>query len=418
MLRDPPVQTWDMMVVTWLQLSMAILPLAGAAVVLLLRDWNLLLQARELYADARVQAWMAEDGPRIAKTQQWMSLARASAAGAHGAAGAKPRLLNWEEWRQRLAQVPALSWPGETLNRFFLPKSEPHVKMRGKVYAEPHLVYGEAKDIGLRGGVIVLLLFIVSASILSPSPRGFGAELVLGIGFLVLATGVAPQAIVQMPDLRAVRRTRWQVIGCFLLVFDSVLALMLAVAFAGVLIQPGDINLTMYAIAGVLPASIEPVIADPLGYVVQAIAGAFLIFFVAAPLLLYGLLSLDFALKQRVLRWYGAPWLPQRSTPIMLAISGVLATAVWFGIAPLLSLAAFPGILTLDWGLVGGLVLAALLGGGLAIWIRRHDRHYRDLCPHCGETVGVTFQLGQTCPHCRHSLQQWLTAPQQERPAG
>lgn len=409
MVRNPPQQTRTMMVIAWLELTMAVMPLVAGAIFLRLRDLNLLLRVRELYADARANAWLGQVAPLIADTQRWL---RASSfnAGAVRVTKTKADARRWPLPRLRLAGTPPLSWPGTPVKSVLRPSPQPEKNRREIVLAQPQLAYGTVADIGRRAGVVVLLLFLIMGSLLAPAQKGIGSEIGIGLGFLVLATGLTPSAIAHLPDLRAVRRDRRRAIGFYMLVFNSVLLVALLLALLGVLLRPGDLDLVMYAIAGSLPTSTAPVMADPVSYIVQAVLGSLLVYFVGAPLLLYAFLALDFRLKQLVLRWYGADWLAQRSAQVLLLISSTLTVVLWLGVAPLLHIVAFPLIIGFDWGLAAGVLLAGLCAAALAYWLWRNDRCYRNRCPQCGYGVEVSFHLGLPCPHCGDQLQPWLAA--------
>lgn len=404
-IRNPPPQTWTMMVIAWLELTMAVMPLVGGAVFLWLRDFNLLLRAREFYADARADAWLGNLAPLIANAQRWLRMNH------YTAMQSRPAAVTplWQRWRiPHLAIAPPLSWPGREIKQVLRPDPQPLKGGRETVLAQPQLAYGTVTEIGQRAGVIVLLLFLIMTSLLAPAQKGIGSEIGIGIGFLVLAAGLTPSAIVNLPDQRTILRDRWRAIGFYMLVFNSVLLVALAIATVGVLLRPGDLDLAMYAIAGALPTSIAPVIDDPVSYMLQVVLGSLLVYFVGAPLLLYGFLALDFWIKQRVLQWYGAAWLAQRSARVLLLISGVLTVVLWLGVAPLLHMIAFPLIIGLDGSVAAGIICAALCVAAGAWWLWRSDRRYRNRCPACNCAVEVSFQLGLTCPHCGERLQPWL----------
>ncbi len=408
--RNPPQQTWSMMVIAWLELSMAILPLLGGAIFLWLRDLNLLLRVRELYADARADAWLGQVAPLIANTQRWLRLSSFTAAQAQTKKPSAPQ----RRWLPRpwISRPPALSWPDAAVGTILRPAAQPEKNRREIVLDQPQQAYGTVAYIGRRAGVIVLLLFLIMGSLLAPAQKGIGGEIGIGVGFLILATGLTPSAIAHLPDQRTIRRERRRAIGFYMLVFNSALLLALAIASIGILLRPADLDLAMYAIAGVLPANVSPVIDDPISYMVQVVLGSLLVYFIGAPLLLYGFLSLDFRLKQRVLHWYGAAWLEQRSALALLLISGTLTAVLWLGVSPLLQIIAFPMIISMDWTLAAGVVAAALCAIALAYWLRRGDRRYRNCCPHCGAAVEVSFRLGLACPACAERLQPWLATTQ------
>lgn len=412
---NPPARTWTAIVVDWLEVTMSLLPLAGGALILWWRDWNLLTRVREVYADARVASWRGDTAALEGALTWFSSRARATVATIeHGAQS------RWQRPRARAAvsQQP-LSW---SLDLPIAPSlrvvPQPKQSTRRLILRQPELVYGSPGAIGRQAAVIVLLFYLINASLLGVANAGIGSEVAIGVGFIVLALGLTPGVLANLEEKNVAQRDAFRATAVYLGIFDAILAIVLLIAVIAVLLHPQDLDLVMYAVAGVTPTPGRRIMADPAGYIFQVVVGAFLIFLVAAPLLLYLWLRLDLAIKRRVLSWGGAPWLARRAQWIMLGVTALLALALVFGVLPLLTLAAFPGIFigeteTLLTALSPILLQMAaamlvLAIGGLAFY--RCDRRYGRRCPGCGQPVPPPDQLTATCPHCDARLLDWLTA--------
>lgn len=282
--------------------------------------------------------------------------------------------------------------------------------MRRAVLRQPERVYGTSKQIGVRSGVIVMLFYIIQASLLAPSQAGIGLELAIGAGFVVLALGLTPLMLVRLPDARAIRREVTAATGWFVLVLVAVLGPLILLALAAVQVWPQAIDIVLYAVAGASPTAFAPVLDDPVGYIVQVVIGAFVAFVVVAPAVLWLALWLDMQLKQRILTWCSAPWLAQRSALIFSATTLVLGVALWLGVLPLVSVLAFPFILEIEASTVVKMVVTAilLLAAGVIFW--RSDRRWHGRCPACGGELTDPPQVGATCAHCHATLAPWLLA--------
>jgi hypothetical protein len=402
----PPPMTPARAITHWLEVTMALAPLLVGALFLWRRDWNLLLRVREVYADARVAAWLGATAPLEA------ALDRFRPPRAPASVPSQPR-FSLRFWRRRLQapEIAPLSWALDLpLRGSWSPTPQPLVTTRRAVLRQPERVYGASKQIGVRSGVIVMLFYIIQVSLLTPGQVGIGLELAIGAGFVVLALGLTPLMLVRLPDERAIRRDLTAATGWFVLVLMAVLAPLLLLALAAVQLWPQGIDIVLYAVAGAPPTTFAPVLDDPIGYIVQAVVGAFVAFVIAAPAVLWLVLWLDMRLKQRILTWCAAPWLARRSAPVFSATTLVLGVALWLGVLPLVSVLSFPFILEIEVDTVVKLVVAALLllVAGLIFWCG--DRRWHGRCPACGGAIKTPPQLGATCAHCHTLLVPWLLA--------
>ncbi|MCB0038028.1 MAG: hypothetical protein M9936_02660 [Caldilinea sp.] len=399
----PPPMTPARAMTYWLELAMALAPLLIGALFLWRRDWNLLLRVREVYADARVATWLCD----ARSLENALNRFRAPAL---APVQARFDLRFWRRWSSA-AEMMFLRWALDLpLHGRWALTPQPEVETRRSVLREPETVYGTSRQIGVRGGVIVMLFYIVQASLLAPGQVGIGLELAIGAGFVVLALGLTPLMLVRLPDARAIRREIMTATIWFVLVMLAVLAPLLLLALVAVLMWPQGIDIVLYAIAGASPAAFAPVLDDPAGYIVQAVAGAFVAFVIAAPVVLWLTLWLDMRLKQRILTWYGAPWLARRSALIFSAVTLVLGVALWLGVLPLVSVLAFPLILGIETGTLVKLAMTGimLLAAGAIFW--RSDRRWHGRCPACSGGVAAPLHLDTGCPHCHAALAPWLLA--------
>lgn len=399
----PPPMTPARATTYWLELAMTLAPLLVGALFLWRRDWNLLLRVREVYADARVATWLKTAAPLEDALNRFRPPATNPAP-----VRSWPDLRVWRRWTAS-SEIAPLSWGLDLPPRgAWAPAPQPAVAMRRAVLRQPERVYGTSKQIGVRSGVIVMLFYIVQASLLAPSQAGIGLELAIGAGFVVLALGLTPRMLVRLPDARAIRRAITATTGWFVLVLVVVLAPLLLLALVAVLVWPQGLDIVLYAIAGASPAAFAPVMDDPVGYIVQVVFGAFIAFVVVAPVLLWLALWLDMRLKQRILTWYGAPWLARRSALIFSAVTLVLGVALWLGVLPLVSVLAFPLILEIETGTFVKLAMTGimLLAAGAIFW--RTDRRWHGRCPACCGGVAASPHLGAGCPHCHAVLTPWL----------
>lgn len=403
LLMAPPPMTPARAVTYWLELAMALAPLLIGALFLWRRDWNLLLRVREVYADARVATWLCAARPLENALNRFRAPALAPVQARFG-------LRFWRRWSSTAETTP-LSWALDLpLWGRWAPAPQPEVTTRRVVLRQPERVYGTSRQIGIRSGVIVMLFYIVQASLLAPNQVGIGLELAIGAGFVALALGLTPLMLVRLPDARAIRREITAATGWFVLMLIAVLAPLLLAALAAVMVWPQGLDIVLYAIAGASPTAFAPVLDDPLGYIVQVMVGAFVAFGVAAPVLLWLTLWLDMRLKQRILSWSSAPWLARRCTLLFSAVTLVLGGALWLGVLPLVSVLAFPFILEFEVGTIVKLAMSAflLLVAGAIFW--RSDRRWHGRCPACGGEVDAPSHLGAACPHCHTVLTPWLRA--------
>lgn len=406
LMHAPPPMTPARAVTYWLELALALAPILVGALLLWRRDWNLLLRVREVYADARVATWLGAAAPLEA------ALDRFRPPRAHVTVPPQSQ-FPLRLWRRKpqTEEIAPLSWALDLpLHRSWLPTPQPEVTTRRMVLREPERVYGASRQIGMRSGVIVMLFYIIQASLLAPGQAGIGLELAIGAGFVVLALGLTPLMLVRLPDARAIRREITTATGWFVLVLAVVLAPLLLLALAAVQVFPQGIDIVLYAVAGASPTAFAPVLDDPVGYIEQVVSGAFVAFVVVGPVMLWLALWLDLRLKQRILTWYGAPWLAQHSALIFSATTLVLGVTLWLGVLPLVSVLAFPYILEFEASTVLRLVVAVILVLAAGVIFRRWDRRWQGHCPICGSGVAAPPQRGVTCPHCHAVLTPWLAA--------
>lgn len=401
----PPPMTPARAITYWLELTMALAPLLVGALFLWRRDWNLLLKVREVYADARVAAWLESAKPLEDALNRFRSPASTRAP-----VRAWPDLRLWRRWASSKESAP-LSW-GADLPRSdsWSPAPQPEVSMRRAVLRQPECVYGTSKQIGVRSGVIVMLFYIIQASLLAPGQAGIGLELAIGAGFVVLTLGLTPLMLVHLPDAQAIRHEITTATSWFMLVLVAVLGPLILLALVAVLVWPQAIDIVLYAVAGASPTAFASVLDDPFGYIVQVVIGALVAFGVVAPAVLWLTLWLDLRLKQRILTWYGAPWLAQRSALTFSATTLVLGVALWLGVLPLVSVLAFPFILEIEAGAIVRMVVTTmlLLAAGMIFW--RSDQRWHGRCPTCGGEIADPPQLGATCAYCHDTLAPWLLA--------
>lgn len=403
LMSAPPAMTPARALTYWLELAMALAPLLIGALFLWWRDWNLLLRVREVYADARVARWLGDIDPLEAALDRYKAIPRPPL----------PPQRKGRFWRGRAAAELAqpLGWGLDAPLRVSLSLSpQPSIDTRRDVLRCPEKVYGTRREIGVRSGVIVMLFYLIQASLLAPNQSGIGLELALGAGFVALALGLTPSMLVHLPDHGAIRRDLAVATGWFVLVLAVVLGPLILLALVAAQLWPGGLDIVLYAVAGASPATFAPVLDDPAGYLVQVAVGASAAFGIAAPVLLWLALWLDMRLKQRILTWYGAPWLAQHSAVVFSAVTLVLGLALWLVVLPLVSVLAFPLILEIEPGTLAGLAVAGVVvaAAGLLFW--RADRRWRGCCPACGGASHVPPQMGATCAHCHAVLAPWLLA--------
>lgn len=404
--RSPPRPPPTFVMLHVLEISMMLLPIIAGALILWLRDWRFLLQARELYADARVAAWL-HDIKAVLAARPWFAVVSATARSAGGATQRRPgRLaLSWPTWLNGLRTPLPLSWSVEDVApKSLFPSLQPSVAMRRQVLQRPETVAGDAKTIGRRAGVIVLLLYLVTMSLLSPVRQGLGSGVAIGVGFAFLALGLIPGALSQAADERAVAAQTRRSLVSFILAFCVPISLLILFNVGGMIFRPEFLDILLYAISGAIPKSFAPVLDYSQGYAIQVLIGSLAVYLVAAPLLLYLFLRLDVWIKLRLLEWYAAPWVEKRTQALILGITLGLAGLIFFGVMPLLELLAFPFILTPDAAVLFPAALCWFLALAIALWFWRSDRRFHGHCGNCGEQTTTLFRLGAVCSHCGKEL--------------
>jgi hypothetical protein len=406
--QQPPPMTTARAVTYWLELAMTLAPLLAGALLLWRRDLNLLLRVREVYADARVAAWLGGTAPLHAALD-WF---RAEASKHPTKDARSHKRWSFRRWPPHHVQTnQPLAWGLDAPVQLSLsPGPQPGISTRRAVLEQPAHIYGTAQTIGVRAGVIVLLFYIIQASLLAPVRVGMGLELAIGAGFVVLSLGLTPLMLVRLPNQRAARHAITTATGWFVLMLVATLGPLILLALISVSIWPQGLDIVLYAIAGDAPAAFAPVLDDPMGYMVQVSIGAFVAFIVAAPVILWLCLWLDMWLKQRILTWYGAPWLAQRSVLAFSITALVLGVVLWLGVLPLVSVLVFPLILEITANTVASLVVSAILLLVATSLFWRNDRRWRGRCPACDAQSSSPPYLGQRCEHCQSVLAPWLLA--------
>lgn len=409
-ISQPPPLTFVDVLVMETMIGVALWPLIVGALLLRRTTWNSLLQVREQAADARVASWLRSAAP-VGRAMHWFNGVQATAFVDEGGVSL------WERLRTSLrtlpgqrASAPPLAWPGMAMaGRWLSP--QPAAKVRYATLAQPEQVYGNASTIGRRAGLAVLLLYGLLSSIFVPAGQGANSEIVVGFGFVLLALGLTPLAIVGGHH----RWTLWRQVGLAVAVYSLLLGLvvMLLLALAALVVawQPRSLDLTLYAIAMVAPlGDLAVVVDDPTAWLVQAFVGALITFGLGLPILVFTFLFADLYFKRYALTWYAAPLLQRRPKLFLMAVTAVGVLVLWLGAVPLLNLLAFPTIFQpgaafwLQLGLAG--LLAALAGSaGLAMHIR-----YARRCPSCAGRVNGAYVLGRRCPQCDCLLNPWLVA--------
>jgi hypothetical protein len=386
--------------------SIATWPLIIGAGVIVLLEWNRLLQMRELYSDARVVQWNRSVRPLRQSLQTMMGF-RAR----HAERPSESPTL----WGRLIARLHSLAvvWSVRRV-RWLLP--QPSGVERQQALMNPAQVAGPGRRIGLRAGRSVLLLHLLLASTFAPGMRGIGSEVIAAFGFTLLAVGLTPLLIDALPSWSRIINVLAPAVALYLVVFNGVALVFGSVMISLLLAYPALeldflLNSTFYAIAMVSPGEQVAVDVEFSSYMAQILPGALLIFVVGLPLLLASFVLLDAAVKRQVLTWYGAPILVQRHRLLFWGISGGLALLLWFGVIPLLNLLAFPWIFAGDgsrWFLIGMAWSAAILC--LLVGYYFH-RRYAYICPDCGARLPDPYHLGKTCSACNgRPLNEWLLA--------
>jgi Zn-dependent protease with chaperone function len=405
--RNPPIPNSSFAYINGLEVSMTLLPIVAGAVVLWLRDWPLLLRVRELYVDARVETWL-RDPKLIEDTLHWFPTVRVAlrTTGQQESSTHERPLQRVRARLSGLRQPQPLSWPvANEISKTLMPGPHPTKTTRRQALRRPETIAGDAPAIGRRVGVLILLIFIMNASLLSPTAQqGIGSAVPLGVGLIFLALGLAPAVIAHLPDHRVVVDQARSAILRFVLVFALPLCLVILAEVGVVIFHPEWLQLVFYGAAGVSPATLLAVVDDPLSYMVQALAGAMLVYLVATPLLLAFFLRLDVWLKQRVLGWYGAERVRRRPQSVLLAVTLSLGAFLFWGVSPVIELIAFPFILTPDVRTLIPVAVCWLLAGLASLLFWRVDRRLHGLCGRCGQSTRMPFQLGAVCPHCGSEL--------------
>jgi len=407
---QPPSLTAADVLVMETMIAVALWPLIVGALLLWRTTWNALLQVREQAADARVASWLRSAAP-VGRAMHWFNGVQATAFVEEENASAWDRLRaalrNTSDLR-RAAQP--LAWPGAAAaGRWWSP--QPPAAARHVTLARPEQVYGSAAGIGRRAGLAVLLLYGLLASIFAPAGQGANSEVAVGLGFVLLALGLTPMAIVDGHDRRLLLRQIGHAVTIYALLFGAVVMATLGLAALVLAWQPRSLDLTLYAIAMVAPrGNLVVVVDDPTAWLLEAFLGSLLTFGLGLPILMFAAVLADLSLKRWALTWYAAPLIQRRPKLFLISVTAIGFLILWWGGVPLLNLVAFPTIFQPDGAFWLRLLLAVLLamlalGAGLTMHVR-----YAHKCPGCAGKAPGPYRLGQRCPECRHQLNPWLVA--------
>ena len=407
--QPPPLAGADVLVMETM-IGVALWPLIVGALLLWGTTWNALLQVREQAADARVASWLRGAAP-VGRAMHWFNGVQVTAFVEEDSTSA------WDRLRAVLRTMPGvrraaqpLAWPGAALaGRWWSP--QPPAAARHVTLAQPEQVYGSAAAIGRRAGLAVLLLYGLLTSIFAPAGQGANSEIAVGLGFVLLALGLTPMALVDGHDRRLLLRQVGHAVAIYALLFGVVVMIMLGLAALVLAWLPRSLDMTLYAIAMVAPRGDLPVVVnDPTAWLLQAFLGALLTFGLGLPLLMSLAVLADLSLKRWALTWYAAPLIQRRPKLFLLSVTVIGLLVLWWGAVPMLNLVAFPTIFQPDGAFWLRLGLAALLAVlTLGIGLSMHVR-YTHRCPGCSAQVNGPYTLGKRCPECDCQLNPWLVA--------
>jgi hypothetical protein len=407
--QPPPLTAADVLVMETM-IAVALWPLIVGALLLWRTTWNALLQVREQAADARVASWLRSAAP-AGRAMHWFNGVQATAF----VEEQNPSV--WERLRSGLRSVsgihrvaPPLSWPGAAVaGRWWSP--QPPAAARHITLARPEQVYGSAAAIGRRAGLAVLLLYGLLASIFAPAGQGINSEIAVGLGFVLLALGLTPMALVDGHNRRLLLRQVGRAVAIYALLFGVVVMTMLGLAALVLAWMPRSLDLTLYAIAMVAPrGDLSVVVDDPRAWLLQAVLGALLTFGLGLPLLIWLAVLVDLSLKRWALTWYAAPLVQRRPKLFLLGVTAIGLLVLWWGAVPLLNLVAFPTIFQPDgpfWLRLGLAALLTVLALGIGLFM--HARYARR-CPGCAGQAAGPYTLGKRCCECGRQLNPWLVA--------
>lgn len=407
--HPPPLAPADVLVMETM-IGVALWPLIGGALLLWRTTWNALLQVREQVADARVASWLRSAAP-VGRAMHWFNGVQATVLVEEESASV------WDRLRLGLRNIPGvrraaqpLAWPGAAVaGRWWSP--QPPAAARHVTLARPEQVYGSAAGIGRRAGLAVLLLYGLLASIFVPAGQGVNSEIAVGLGFVLLALGLTPMAIVDGHDRPLLLREVGLAVAIYALLFGVVVMVMLGLAALVLAWQPRSLDLTLYAIAMVAPrGELRVVVDDPNMWLLQAFFGALLTFGVGLPLMMLLAVLADLFLKRWALTWYAAPLMQRRPKLFLMTVTTTGALILWLGAVPVLNLLAFPTIFQPDaafWLRLSCAGLLVVLAG--AVGLVMHIRYARR-CSACAGHVDGAYVLGRRCPECNCLLNPWLVA--------
>ncbi|MFZ2421201.1 MAG: M48 family metalloprotease [Anaerolineae bacterium] len=363
-------------------------PFVLGGLILLVYFWRHIVRTREFYADARTAAWLGDADALLEAIEYSDQHRRLQSAAAESPASSDQR-----RWRSRLA--------------LRMPRFHPTWDERFDCLAHPETLYGSPVTIGVTAALAVLCLELILGSALSasfvPEP---GSPTIFILGFVLLSVSLLPLLCTQggQKSFLQAQRTALFTYGAVILGERFLLTAVLSLTLWSGLIPLEELLRISSAVLGE-GGQLDMSLPLPAWLYVWL---PFVFNLLGLPLLLWPLLRLDAALKQRVLAWFAAPWLGRRFVVISWGITGLLAAGLWGGVLPLLVVPLFGDLRDLL-GIQGLGILAAalLLGFGLTTFLLLH-RRWHGRCS-CGAQV-ESFTLGRLCPNCHQPLNDWLLA--------
>jgi len=400
--RTPPQPT----PVTWtifrLWIFSAHWPLIAGSIILLFVTWRGLLRTREHYCDVRAEDVLGSPVP-MTQAISWLDALVAT-----GAIQDKPR-----PWR-RFLDLPALGFPTIIAGLSFRPlMTQPSPDQRELCLRVPERVYGSPLGAGcLVGWALVLLYLILGSLFVVPLLLGLNPTIPFTLGFTALSLTAMPWICRDGHRVAIVLKTLARQIVAFLLVFLAPIALVGSLSLSRMAAHPEDVDFLTYVLFLIPATEVQPQGIDVARLIGWAQAAGVLMFVVLLPLTLGIWLGLDYAIKRRMLTWYGWQWLQERPKWILVGVTMWLAALLQFLLLPI-----FDALITSNSGFpvsVSGIVrvttgTALLVVGTVTFW--HLDRKQAGRCPCCPKTLPGPYNFGAVCPECGTLLNSWLVHP-------
>jgi Zn-dependent protease with chaperone function len=410
---DPPhlpPQAWQHYVAFALS---SYLPLLVSAAILLVSIWPALLRTRELYADARVVQWQGT------RRHLWQALLHENAFSVLQPAPPARRGLRLAQRLFRARQpdlgmrfLPAESEPtllGWARRFSSLRAAHPRLTTRNACLDHPEQIYGSDRAIAAIAGITVVLLDLALGSLLtSRYLREPNATVPFVIGFTVLSLSLLPSLCAIADPTALYRKVRRQT-----LIFTAIklTAQLVTSAFfaSALIIAPQTLDQAAYALIGAWGNDLPP-LGIPISFVLEVyVVRPLLLFALAMPITVGGLLWLDIRLKRAALTWYGLPLLRDHPIAFFWGLTGWLGLALWWIILPFYNVAAAPTAHNLlDPSVLAPMVATTLISVFVLAFLAAAHRRYAGICPDCRQAVPGPYRLGRRCPHCGKPLHQFL----------